>query len=115
VSQRGAVTCRGVPRQGYDLANIKKVFGGEDVGTLFPGRSRPNKRQRWLTLATGSAGSITVSPSFHEKMLGGQDLSLRLTDVLAVQGGLPRPRTRARFIHGMLACAGFGTGVRCMA
>jgi glutamate 5-kinase len=46
----GVTTC---VASGYDLENIKRVFSGDDVGTLFPGRSRPNKRQRWLTLATG--------------------------------------------------------------
>ena len=46
----GVTTC---VASGYDLENIKRVFRGDDVGTLFPGRSRPNKRQRWLTLATG--------------------------------------------------------------
>ena len=70
----GVTTC---VASGYDLGNIRKVFAGEDIGTLFPGRSRPNKRQRWLTLATGSAGSITVSDQFHEAMLAGRDPSLR--------------------------------------
>jgi len=85
-SDGGVTTC---VASGYDLANIKKVFSGDDVGTLFPGRSRPNKRQRWLNLATGSAGTISVSHTFHEMMLGGQDQSLRLTDVIAVQGSFP--------------------------
>jgi glutamate 5-kinase len=55
----GVTTC---VASGYDLGNIHKVFAGDDIGTLFPGQDRPNKRQRWLTLATGSAGFITVSP-----------------------------------------------------
>jgi len=79
----GVTTC---VASGYDLANIKKVFDGSDVGTLFPGRTRPNKRQRWLTLATGSAGRITVSHNFHVTMLAGRDPPLRLTDVIAVDG-----------------------------
>jgi glutamate 5-kinase len=82
----GVTTC---VASGYDLGNIKKIFSGDDVGTLFPGRTRPNKRQRWLTLATGSAGSITVSSTFHETMMAGQDPSLRIGDVISVNGSFP--------------------------
>ena len=62
---------------------------------------------RRLTLATGSAGTISVSHTFHEMMLGGQDQSLRLTDVIAVQGGLPRARTSATAHIPCSACLRF--------
>jgi glutamate 5-kinase len=35
---------------GFDVTNIKRVFAGEDIGTLFPAHARPNRRQRWLTV-----------------------------------------------------------------
>ena len=50
-----------VVASGFDVTNVTRVFGGEDVGTLFPASARPNKRQRWLTFATETKGKLHVS------------------------------------------------------
>jgi glutamate 5-kinase len=50
-----------VVASGYHLDNIGKIFAGHDVGTLFPASARPNKRQRWLTFATVTEGTIRVN------------------------------------------------------
>eukprot|EP00290_Baffinella_frigidus_P007092 CAMPEP_0180135762 /NCGR_PEP_ID=MMETSP0986-20121125/11040_1 /TAXON_ID=697907 /ORGANISM="non described non described, Strain CCMP2293" /LENGTH=441 /DNA_ID=CAMNT_0022076555 /DNA_START=94 /DNA_END=1419 /DNA_ORIENTATION=+ len=62
----GVQTC---VASGYDLGNIKKVFSGEDIGTLFPASARPNKRQRWMRFATTVEGSLTVSAEGRHRIL----------------------------------------------
>jgi glutamate 5-kinase len=57
-----------VVASGYDLSNIAKVFSGRDVGTLFPASARPNKRQRWLTFATVTEGTIQVNEECKTRM-----------------------------------------------
>eukprot|EP00281_Chroomonas_sp_CCMP1168_P022227 CAMPEP_0206234790 /NCGR_PEP_ID=MMETSP0047_2-20121206/12782_1 /ASSEMBLY_ACC=CAM_ASM_000192 /TAXON_ID=195065 /ORGANISM="Chroomonas mesostigmatica_cf, Strain CCMP1168" /LENGTH=421 /DNA_ID=CAMNT_0053658907 /DNA_START=17 /DNA_END=1282 /DNA_ORIENTATION=+ len=57
-----------VVASGFDVTNIKRVFAGEDVGTLFPGQLRPNKRQRWLTFATGTKGKLVVKDDARQRL-----------------------------------------------
>jgi len=75
-----------VVASGFDLNNIHKVFNGDDVGTLFPAQERPNKRQRWLTLATGSEGSLTVTEAVKEQIVMGLETPLLLAQVTSVAG-----------------------------
>jgi glutamate 5-kinase len=75
---------------GFDIGNIKKVFSGEDIGTLFPASGRPNKRQRWLTFATHAKGVLTVTDACKKRMIDsdGQDggYQLNISDLIETKG-----------------------------
>jgi len=87
VAARGGVaTCIA---SGYDLENITKVFGGLDVGTYFEPDTRPNKRQRWLTLATECVGKLIVGAKFREALERGTDPTLYVSDLIGVSGSFP--------------------------
>lgn len=90
--------CHTVVASGYDLNNIGNVFSGADVGTLFPASARPNKRQRWLTFATVSQGTIRVTRECKERLLEGSAAaggggivqhSITTADVTYVDGAFP--------------------------
>jgi glutamate 5-kinase len=76
-----------VVASGYDLNNITKIFNGNDVGTLFPASARPNKRQRWLTFATVTEGTILVSRACKARLTSsGSSQVLLASEVLSVVG-----------------------------
>ena len=41
-------------------ASLSQVFGGEDVGTLFPAHQRPTKFQHWLLFSSQPKGSVIL-------------------------------------------------------
>jgi glutamate 5-kinase len=74
---------------GYDLGNIRRVFSGEDIGTLFPASPRPNKRQRWMRFATTADGAIVVSEDCKHRILQsaqGAAANVLIKDVRRVEG-----------------------------
>ena len=76
-----------VVASGYELNNITKIFSGKDVGTLFPASKRPNKRQRWLSFATSSGGTIRVLNACKMRLTGsGAAQALLTSDILSVTG-----------------------------
>ena len=76
-----------VVASGYELDNISKIFSGADVGTLFPGCPRPNKRQRWLTFATVNQGTVIVSPECKARLTGSLAAEgILASDVSSVEG-----------------------------
>lgn len=83
-----------VVANGIDLANISRIFAGDDVGTLFPGSSkRPSKLQHWLAHAakTGNLkGKVTVSKSAAARLSSKCDQAsaapLTMADILATHG-----------------------------
>jgi glutamate 5-kinase len=76
-----------VVASGLDVANIKRIFAGEDIGTLFPAGPRPNKRQRWLTYATTAIGMLKVRASAKEKILSAVlNSNVLVADIISVEG-----------------------------
>lgn len=76
-----------VVASGYELNNITKIFAGGDVGTLFPGCPRPNKRQRWLTFATVNEGKVIVTPECKARLTGSLVAEgILSSDILGVEG-----------------------------
>ena len=76
-----------VVASGFDVSNIKRIFAGEDIGTLFPAAARPNKRQRWLTYATTTSGIVRVRTAAKEKILSAElNSNVLLADIISVEG-----------------------------
>ena len=80
----GVQTC---VASGFDVENVRRVFSGQDVGTLFPASQRPNKKQRWLKFATEIKGRLTIKRSVLETLVIGLEES-RITgsDIVKVDG-----------------------------
>jgi glutamate 5-kinase len=83
-----------VVANGHDLKNIARVFGGNDVGTLFPGKkTRPSKLQHWLSHAAKSSnlkGRVSVSKSaaarLSQKAETPEAKPLTMEDIISIHG-----------------------------
>mmetsp|Transcript_32009 Transcript_32009/g.62495 ORF Transcript_32009/g.62495 Transcript_32009/m.62495 type:complete len:429 (+) Transcript_32009:55-1341(+) len=76
-----------VVASGYDVRNIRGVFQGEDLGTLFEAKERPTKSQRWLSFFVETAGNVTISDKArHRLMSHPEKASLTMDDVVNVDG-----------------------------
>jgi glutamate 5-kinase len=75
-----------VVASGYDVANVRRVFQGEDIGTLFEAQERPTKSQRWLSFFMEASGEVTISRDAQDRLMGSPDAKLRLSDVINVEG-----------------------------
>jgi len=83
-----------VVANGYDLANISRIFAGSDLGTLFPASThRPSKLQHWLAHAakpTNLQGSVTVSKAAAARLARMCETAevppLTMADILATHG-----------------------------
>jgi len=75
-----------VVASGNNWENIRRVFQGEDIGTLFEAKDRPTKSQRWLSFFMETAGEVTISQAAQDRLMGSPDAKLTLNDVLGVDG-----------------------------
>lgn len=71
---------------GYDVQNIKRVFSGVDIGTLFPAESRPNKRHRWLSFCANPEGQMVLSDAARDAVFSDSSQGILSSDVKSVKG-----------------------------
>ena len=80
-----------VVANGIDLANIAKIFNGDDIGTLFPGSDvRPQRLQHWLAHAATSTSMkdvVQLSKAAARRLAAGMTrMALKRDEIIEVCG-----------------------------
>ncbi len=70
---------------GFDGDILRKVFRGDDVGTLFPAGEGMSRRRSWMAFATAPQGTVTVNAGAREAMVV-RKASLLPAGVVSVDG-----------------------------
>jgi len=70
---------------GFRATALREAVNGDDVGTLFPGASIGNKRQRWLAYATLPAGQVVVNEGARVAMVE-RKASLLPAGIVSIEG-----------------------------
>mmetsp|Transcript_4653 Transcript_4653/g.11741 ORF Transcript_4653/g.11741 Transcript_4653/m.11741 type:complete len:418 (-) Transcript_4653:198-1451(-) len=77
-----------VVASGNDTDNIRRIFDGEDIGTLFEAQGgRPTKSQQWLSFTTDTSGTMKLTRNAVERMTESPDeRPITIEDIAAVNG-----------------------------
>ena len=83
VAARGGVNT--VIASGFDGDVLRKIFRGDDVGTVFPAGEGMSRRRSWMAFATAPQGTVTVNEGARQAMVG-RKASLLPAGVLSISG-----------------------------
>jgi glutamate 5-kinase len=77
-----------VVASGNDTENIRRIFDGEDVGTLFQAQGgRPTKSQQWLSFTRTTSGTMKLTRNAVERIMEDpKERPITLDDIAAVNG-----------------------------